>query len=200
MSEMMQYAVWQMPHKEKKLDVLVDASELPILDHGEEGVSNFKTPENDDHLALKVVYGVLKSNNLRGLLDLKEMQKVIDDHKNKWLVHLKPSEDESKPLEAVYLGFEDMTIFPCGHLRQGDFAFAALMGLPDGLKFHSEQVWGVTSFLRVHDLDLVTNLINREIVITLIEEELSINSDLTLDNWKDFVNEGVSRTLARKVN
>lgn len=63
----MQYAVWQMPHSEKDLAVLVDAAELPILDHGEDGVLNTDTPSDDDHLKLKLVCGVLMSNNLRGL-------------------------------------------------------------------------------------------------------------------------------------
>lgn len=194
----MQYAVWQMPHSEKDLAVLVDAAELPILDHGEDGVLNADTPSDDDHLKLKLVYGVLMSNNLRGLQNYEGMEHLVDVHQDKWLVHLRPNDDEHKPLEAIYLGFEDMVVLPCERLREGDFAFAALMGLPDSLELHSDKVWGVTSFLRLHDLDMATNLINREIIISLVEEEV-VDSELTKENWKSFVNEGLAKSLARKV-
>ncbi len=194
----MQYAVWQMPHTEKDLAVLVDAAELPILDRGEEGVLNPDTPLNDDHLKLKLVYGVLMSNNLRGLQNYEGMNHLVDVHQDKWLVHLKPNDDEDKPLEAIYLGFEDMMVLHCRGLRQGDFAFAALMGLPDSLELHSDKLWGVTSFLRLHDLDMATNLINREIIISLVEEEV-VEAELTKENWKSFVNEGLAKSLAKKV-
>ncbi|MCV5990743.1 hypothetical protein OFO94_32275, partial [Escherichia coli] len=87
----------QMPHTEKDLAVLVDAAELPILDRGEEGVLNPDTPLNDDHLKLKLVYGVLMSNNLRGLQNYEGMNHLVDVHQDKWLVHLKPNDDEDKP-------------------------------------------------------------------------------------------------------
>ncbi|NMS30391.1 hypothetical protein HKB39_26335 [Vibrio parahaemolyticus] len=45
---------------------------------------------------------------------------------------------------------------------------------------------------------MATNLINREIIISLVEEEV-VEAELTKENWKSFVNEGLAKSLAKKV-
>ncbi len=202
----MQYALIKLDQDKHSL---VDASEINALESGLESVHD-ETPENDDHLELRLVYGRYMPNPMTNDSPTKgqsvnNMKEVL----NKWMVYLENNHKGGKH-NLIYLGIEDIKPLPevaltsnCGHCPEphatDDIAFAALVAVPPSFEFHSRGSWARSTFLRWHDLDPLTNLINRNGIFALIAEDKSYQTPVTADNWLDRVNPKRAVKVAQRI-
>lgn len=169
---------------------LVDANELYALHHAKEPLNEL--PCDDAYeatLERHVVYGAYKPQDHFHFPKSevkRHMREVID----KWLVHL-------DGLDVHHLGIEDIEIMDvdimrsCGHCPKphlsSDIAFAALVLLPPSLKLGNGKTQAKTAYLKWLDMDVLTTLLNRKGLFSLIAAEKRFKQAPTLENWREFI-------------
>jgi len=89
--------------------------------------------------------------------------------------------DDSK---VIYLGIDDIEIIQRNERR---LMFAALISAPEEFIINQKKQ-AKTVYLRLHNLDLLTNLVNREGLFALgMQENLDESVLLTKENWRQYI-------------
>lgn len=171
----MQYALMKLD----KGKFLIDAHELiyinNYIDSGK--IIQDSPPEDEDNLKHKLVYGCYFQQIDRGYTE-QDINDQINFAINKWLVHLA---DDSK---VIYLGIDDIEIIQRNERR---LMFAALISAPEEFIINQKKQ-AKTVYLRLHNLDLLTNLVNREGLFALgMQESLDESVVLTKENWRQYI-------------
>lgn len=167
----MQYAFMKITEKYK---CLIDANELLTLNSD---ITDFKeSPLDDSNFIFKICYGFYYPQ-LDKKLNLESILNHIEDAKNKWLIHISKN-------HGTYLGINDLVLFPEYFKTRQKIPFAALVSVPPTFQLNIKGQ-AKTAFLKWHNLDIITNLINREGLFALVREEKRNTKNLTIENWKD---------------
>lgn len=193
----MQYALLNYAHD---YQLLIDANELHALYDGLDKLQEDEPPQEDDTIPFKLVYGVYKPQPHFDF-PKSEIKRHLLESLNKWLIHL----DGNK---VIYLGIEDIeclditVMTSCGHCPKphasNDIAFAALIRIPDLIKLGNGKKQAKTAYLKWFNVDSLTTLINRKGLFSLIAAEKRIKKELTLDNWKPFIDYNRAARYAQK--
>ncbi|MFB1079509.1 hypothetical protein [Photobacterium damselae] len=196
----MQYALLESPNPENDYCFLVDANELKGLFDGLDYIVQNDVPDDETTLPLTLVYGVYMPQPFFEF-PKSEIRRNILKSVNHWLTYLKGN-------TVVYCGLEDIELLDitvmksCGHCPRphasNDVAFAALMRIPQDLKLGNGKTQAKTVFLRWHDMDVLTNLINRDGLFSLIAPEKRIKEELDSNNWKTFIDYQRAARYAQK--
>lgn len=187
----MQYALMKGPEEKS---FLIDASELRSfqLAIDSKNAKNFimETIPNENEMRHKIVYGAYKPQ-----LDFprSEINRHIKDAVNVWLAHLSEN-------QCFYLGIEDIIVYDepivtrCDHSsckklhKSKDVAFSALVCLPPTIDVGTKKTRAISAFVRYsQQMDVITNLLNRLGVFAFKAEENRIKTELTIHNWKQYV-------------
>lgn len=193
----MQYALLNYAHD---YQLLIDANELHALYDGLDKLQEDEPPQEDDTIPFKLVYGVYKPQPHFDF-PKSEIKRHLLESLNKWLIHL----DGNK---VIYLGIEDIeclditVMTSCGHCPKphasNDIAFAALIRIPDSIKLGNGKTQAKTAYLKWFNVDSLTTLINRKGLFSLIAAEKRVKKELTLDNWKSFIDYNRAARYAQK--
>ncbi|MCD9477095.1 hypothetical protein [Photobacterium phosphoreum] len=186
----MQYALLDYSNEHAEpYQFLVDANELHALYGGPDKLQESEPPQEDESIPFKLVYGVYKPQPFLKF-PKNEIKRHILESLNKWLIHL----DGNK---TIYLGIEDIeclditVMTSCGHCPKphvsSDVAFAALIRVPDSITLGNGKTQAKTAYLKWFNQDPLTNLINRKGLFSFVAAEKRIKKELTLDNWKSFI-------------
>lgn len=180
--------------------LLIDANELHALYDGLDKLQEDEPPQEDDTIPFKLVYGVYKPQPHFDF-PKSEIKRHLLESLNKWLIHL----DGNK---VIYLGIEDIeclditVMTSCGHCPKphasNDIAFAALIRIPDSIKLGNGKTQAKTAYLKWFNVDSLTTLINRKGLFSLIAAEKRVKKELTLDNWKSFIDYNRAARYAQK--
>lgn len=194
----MQYALIQL----SKGTALIDANEIYALEQGVDELT--LSPCDDDYettLHRQVVYGVyLPQTNFH--FPRSEIKRHIKECINKWLIHI-------QRLDVIHLGIEDIEIFydvvitgNCGHCPKphvtDHIAFAALLIAPKNFTLGNGKTQAKTAYLRWHNVDVLTTLLNRKGLFSLIAVEKRFKSEPTLENWRERIDSKRTIRLAQK--
>ena len=195
----MQYALLN-SNKADDYQFLVDANELHALYAGIDKLQEDEPPQEDNTTPLKIVYGVYKPQPYFNF-PKSEIKRHILESLNKWLIHIDGN-------TVIYLGIEeieclDITVMTsCGHCPKPhashDVAFAALIRIPDAIKLGNGKTQAKTAYLKWFDVDTLTTLINRKGLFSFVTAEKRIKKELTLDNWKPFIDYNRAARYAQK--
>lgn len=170
----MQYAFLQITDKYK---CLVDANELLTLNSN---LGEFKeNPLDDSSFIFKIFYGAYFPQRDKKL-SYQSALEHIDNAKDKWLIHLSKH-------DGIYMGIKDLVILSD---NSNKIPFASLVSVPPSFELNKKGQ-AKTAFLRWHNLDIITNLINRDGLFSFVREERRNMNDiiLTPDNWKTKIDE-----------
>lgn len=180
--------------------LLIDANELHALYDGLDKLQEDEPPQEDDTIPFKLVYGVYKPQPHFDF-PKSEIKRHLLESLNKWLIHL----DGNK---VIYLGIEDIeclditVMTSCGHCPKphasNDIAFAALIRIPDSIKLGNGKTQAKTAYLKWFNVDSLTTLINRKGLFSFVAAEKRIKKELTLDNWKSFIDYNRAARYAQK--
>ncbi len=194
----MQYALMQL----SKGNVLFDANEIYAFEQGIEKLT--LSPSDDDYeatLQKQVVYGVyLPQTDFK--FPRSEVKRHIQECINKWLIHI-------RGLDVIHLGIEDIEIFydvvitsHCGHCPKphatDNIAFAALLTAPKDFTLGNGKTQAKTAYLRWHDIDVLTTLLNRKGLFSLIAAEKRFKTEPTAENWRERIDSRRAIRLAQK--
>ncbi|WP_234498167.1 hypothetical protein [Vibrio maritimus] len=179
---------------------LVDAAEIYAFNQGIDEFQDAPPTDNDKQsLDMAIVYGVYKPQP-----DMQfpksEIKRHLLEGVGHWLAHI-------HGLETLYLLLEDIEMFDdvtlvshCGHCPKPhatkDIAFAALMGVPKVFEFG--KTLAKTTYLRWHDMDVLTNALNRKGLYTLIAPEKRFSKALTKANWRSRIDQKRAIKYAQK--
>lgn len=194
----MQYALIQL--NDAPFRPMLDAAELYALDKGEDQLIDREPCDQDEQdLTLTLVYGTYKPQPDMAFPKSEIKRHILADIGH-WLVHL-------NGLETVYLALEDIEPFvdvtlvsSCGHCPKPhatkDVAFAALIGLPKHFVFG--KTLAKTAYLRWHNMDALTNALNRKGLYALIAPEKRFSKALTKENWRERIDQKRAIKYAQK--
>ena len=194
----MQYAVMNTPGN---ADLIIDTNELKsfqlAMESEDPGLFMHEdTPDNND-LQYKIVYGVYIPQNSFSRNDVKHH---IEKSINVWLCHFKKDHCVSMIIEDIIIHNQ---LFLKSYGRRlnttNEVAFSALVKMPPDIKIGSHKTQAVTAFVRYHKaMNPISNLLNRLGIFAFKSEETCINNQqLTKQNWKDFIHDGVAIRAAQ---
>lgn len=167
----MQYALMSVTEKYK---CLIDAHELLTL---QSNLTDFKeSPLDDSNFIFKLFYGFYFPQPDKKL-SYEKILTHIEDVKNKWLIHISKN-------YGIYFGINDLVLFPEDFIHTKKIPFASLVSVPPTFELNKKGQ-AKTAFLRWHNLDIITNLINRDGLFSFVREEKRNTKDITEKNWED---------------
>lgn len=183
----MQYALIKLSNG----TALIDANEIYALEQGLEHLTESDHDEQyESTLIRQVVYGVyIPQNDFE--FPKSEIKRHIEECMNKWLIHIKGT-------HAIHVGIEDIEPYydvtitsHCGHCptphATNNIAFAALLIAPKDFKLGNGKTQAKTVYLRWHNMDILTTLLNRKGLFSLIASEKRFKSEPTLENWRTYI-------------
>ncbi len=194
----MQYALFSI--RDDQFRPMLDAAEIYPLEMGVDQLIDQEPREDEEaNLTLTIVYGTYKPQPDLNFPKSEIKRHILADV-NHWLVHL-------NGLKTVYLAFDDIEPFfdvtlvsGCGHCPKPhatqDVAFAALMRLPKDFVFG--KTLAKTAYLRWHNMDALTNALNRKGLYALIAPERRFTKALTKDNWRERIDQKRAIKYAQK--
>lgn len=176
-------------------NVIIDIEELSHLNEYMESLKGSKKtkspeytrvePKEDNRLVL--VYGVLIPQYDT---DLDNWEQILSKYKEYAFVTLA----EEKLFLSAY---KDFKIFEEKRVYEYSIPCALLLDTSLDLSKKKEYGFGYTSFLRYKDLDIFTNILNRQFLFCLGEIETSFNDDL--ENWKKYINKEKLINVAKRL-
>lgn len=177
----MQYALIAITDKHR---CLVDAHELYVLSQNTVQDSDDFSEQN---LSYRLLYGVYKPQPEydfpRG-----EIRRHINESLDKWLIHIDGTCVINLGIEAIELS-DSILLRQCGHCpaphKSPDVAFAALVKAPSRFVIRNKSRHAGTAFLRWHNRDVLTTLINRMGLFAFTSEEKRFTRPLTAENWRE---------------
>lgn len=194
----MQYALIKLENN----NVLIDANEIFALNEGLKCL--IESPHDEQYEAeLKkyVVYGVYMPQPDFNF-PKSEIKRHIEECVNNWLIHI-------NQLEAIHIGIEDIEPFydvtitsNCGHCPKPhatkNIAFAALLVAPENFELGNGKTQAKTAYLRWDEMDILTTLLNRKGLFSLIAAEKRFKTPPTLSNWRNFIDSKRAVKYAQK--
>ncbi|WP_063664359.1 hypothetical protein [Aliivibrio fischeri] len=192
-----QYAILVLD-KENKSGALLDIAEDHILSVDPSDI--IESGKDKSQFIHKLVYGRYMVQRDFSF-PRSEIKRHINDAVDSWLAHI--SQDT-----VIYLSIEDIEIIDvvltsmCSHCpephKTADIPFAALISCPPDFKLNNEG-FAKTAFLRWHDMDIHTNLLNRMGLFAFTYEENDPQSPFTKENWKHDIDYDKATEKALKV-
>lgn len=191
---------------------LVDAREMSYIDQ----IFNSENPkqesenadvdpsEDDSDYRLAVVYGCYMPQ-ANADFSHEEKKEQIRNAVKYALVSIHNSEVNYLCLQDVKI-FDDILTYNCGHTEQDhespNVPLAALVQIPKDVEVGASNTQAVSAFLRYKkQMDLTTNLLNREGLFALKAEEKRIPKTVSLneDNWMEYIDTGRAIKTAQEV-
>ncbi|EGU30983.1 hypothetical protein VII00023_20602 [Vibrio ichthyoenteri ATCC 700023] len=194
----MQYAL--MRFDDESFDPIIDSQELHALHQGLPNINHTEpTKDHEKELERIIVYGSYMPQP-----DLKfprsEIRKQLKEGVGKWLAHMNGLDVQYLKIEDI-VPFFDVTImssgghYPKPHATP-NIAFAALVNLPTGFKFHP--TFASSAFVRWSHMDILSNVLNRDGLYALIAPEKRFKKSLTTQNWRNRIDQPRAIKLAQK--
>ncbi|EGU31291.1 hypothetical protein VII00023_22949 [Vibrio ichthyoenteri ATCC 700023] len=183
----MQYAAMKLSNA----NILLDANEIYALDQGlDKLIESMPDDEYESTLCRQVVYGVYIPQ-IDFDFPKSEIKRHIEECVNNWLIHI-------NGLHAINIGIEDIEPYydvtitgSCAHCPKphttNKVAFAALLIAPKDFKLGNGKTQAKTAYLRWFDMDILTTLLNRKGLFSLIAPEKRFKSEPTLENWRTYI-------------
>lgn len=180
----MQYALMELNDRR----FIFDSHEHVLLFGG--GLDSFlfkEPPASDDNIPLKLVYGVYMP---QPDLSKSQIRQDIRMAVNKWLVCVHGGACNYCGIEDIEL--LDVTIMSqCGHCPKphatSNVAFAALMKIPSEIVLGNGKTQARSVFVKYNNLDIPTNILNRKGLFALVCEEKRVRTELSIENWRGFI-------------
>ncbi|MDD9196853.1 hypothetical protein PVK62_13575 [Aliivibrio sp. S3MY1] len=182
----MQYALFLIGEKEQHRPLL-DAAELHALNATLSNIT--ENDKNESQFVQKLVYGRYKPQP-DFHFPRSEVKRHINSAIGFCLAHISNT-------HVTYLSIDDIKIIDvnlttsCGHCptphKSNDIPFAALISCPSDFELNKRGA-AKTVFLRCHNVDIQTDLLNRMGLFALICEDRSYSSPVTKDNWTSRIN------------
>lgn len=184
--------------KENKTGALLDIAEDHILSVKPSDI--IESGKDESHFVNKLVYGrYMVQSDLS--FPRNEIKRHINEAVDSWLAHI--SQDT-----VIYLSIEDIEIIDvtltatCSHCpkphKTSDIPFAALISCPPDFELNNEG-FAKTAFLRWHNMDIHTNLLNRMGLFAFTYEEADPEALLTKESWKNGIDYEKATEKAQKV-
>ncbi|UYX55865.1 hypothetical protein M3Y14_32055 (plasmid) [Bacillus thuringiensis] len=174
----MQYAVMQI---KEDLNILIDAMEVSALDeYGQKEDEIRVCPLDDNVQQLKVVYGVFiaQPNSEKDIVI-----KKVEESVNNIISHI---ELEQKSCCIVDMELVDIELYKY-YLKGRNIPFAALIRTNCVIPKLKQRA--ITSFLRYGNMGALTNVLNRFGIFSIRDEERRIKKEVTLEEWKEYIDE-----------
>lgn len=163
---------------------LIDVHELYAL---REGTVQDSDDFREDNLPYRLLYGVYKPQPEYDF-PRSEIRRHIDESLDKWLIHIDGTGVMNLGIEVIALS-DSILLRQCVHCpkphKSADVAFAALVKAPPRFVVRNRSRHGKTVFLRWHDRDVLTTLINRKGLFAFTSEEKRVTRPLTPENWRE---------------
>lgn len=177
----MQYALMAITETRR---CLVDAHELYALS---QKIVQDSDDFSEDALSYRLLYGVYKPQPEYDF-PRSEIRRHIDESLDKWLIHIDGTRVINLGIEAIELS-DSILLRQCGHCpaphKSPDVAFAALVKAPPRFVVRNRSRHASTVFLRWHNRDVLTTLINRKGLFAFTSEEKRVTRPLTPENWRE---------------
>ncbi|PFC27731.1 hypothetical protein [Bacillus thuringiensis] len=180
----MQYAVMAI---NDDLNILIDAVEVSALDNYAQKEDEVKVcPLEDDVQQLKVIYGVfMPQPDSKKEMIIKQVKESI----GYIISHIELEEKSCKIVDMqlvdieLYEKYGEGTYNPKGQY----IPFAALIRANCTIPQLKQRA--ITSFLRYGNMGALTNILNRFGIFSIRDEERRIRKEVTIEGWKEFIDE-----------
>ena len=181
----MQYAIMKI---REDLHILIDALEVSALDdyaHRENEVKSFVL--SDDVQELKVVYGVFMPQPDS---EIEEVVTQVKESIGYVISNIELTEDECSIVEMELVDIQLYEQYGEGiyNARGQDIPFAALIRTEREIPKLKQPA--ISAFLRYDNMGALTNVLNRFGIFSIRDEERKIKEEVTVEGWKEFIDEG----------
>ncbi|MNW32182.1 hypothetical protein D3C74_91190 [compost metagenome] len=167
----MQYALIAISDDHK---IIIDAMEIAALDNYKEGSGMTDFEPAEENLSLKLVYGNVMPQPDSNYEEIIKLVKESVGHALGFI-------HEGK---CHLIELQDIILYD--QLTNNYIPFAALISTDLNIQSFRQ---AITAFLRYGSMIPEDNILNRYGIISIKEEELNINKELTKENWKSFIRE-----------
>ena len=188
-----QFAVWRPTFDGKEVDILVDCEEIShifrFIDK-EIALEDIKVVDTADDKEPVLAYGILMICN--GIeMSVDEAEETLNNRKNYAFACL----EEMKECLSSY---EDIAVFKEDVVYEDSIPIACLLKTDLDVANGKQYGFGYTMFIRYSDMDILSNIMNRNYLLCLrgVEESFDINDK---DNWKDYINKDRLIKIAKEL-
>lgn len=190
--EEMQFARWVTKDRNgNDLPILVDCEEIShiynYLDK-EIKIEDIKTEEVDDNKTPVLAYGILLSCN--DDMGIEQIEDKLIQYKGYGYACL---DDMTEYISS----YDDIAVFK-DDVVYGNIPIACLLRTDLDVANGKMYGFGFTNFLRYHNMDILSNIMNRDYLLCIRGVEESYN-DSDRDNWKDHINKSTLMEIAKDI-
>ncbi|MGF1871999.1 hypothetical protein [Photobacterium indicum] len=185
--------------EEKKAGALLDAAEIVMLKTSPSSI--IEQHQDNTQCVSKLVYGRYMPQPDMDF-PRSEVKRHIHNAIGQTLAHIRHDTAVYLEIEAIELIDVTLTI-NCGHCpaphKTNDMPFAALIACPAQFELN-KRGFAKTAFVRWHEMDIPTNILNRMGLFAFICEERRYHSHPTIDNWASRIDYRRATQRAQKLS